>query len=134
MALTNSDRERLAHLLAMFSSNFDGEVVNAARAAERLIKRSGETWESVIIHGIAGPTRRETYEPPRHHHKPQPRERGAADHKAEVEACQEQAHLLTAWEQEFLTSILDRWSLSEKQRARLDQIKDKLKKYEGMDW
>jgi len=35
------DRDRLAKLLGMLGADHDGEVVNAARAADRLVRRSG---------------------------------------------------------------------------------------------
>jgi len=35
------DRDRLAKLLGMLRADHDGEVVNAARAADRLVRRSG---------------------------------------------------------------------------------------------
>ena len=33
----------------MFSSDFDGEIINAARAAHQLLKRHGIDWEDVLI-------------------------------------------------------------------------------------
>jgi hypothetical protein len=42
------DRKRLAKLLAMFSSDFDGEIVNAARMAETLRHASGHTWQELL--------------------------------------------------------------------------------------
>lgn len=133
MALSDQDRTRLARLLAMFSSDYEGEVLNAARAAERLIKRAGETWETVIApqfsRGIS-----EDYTSRHARASPQRREATQPAHWAEVKACQELSNFLTAWEIEFLHSLESRFELSEKQRARLDLIKEKLKKYEGVTW
>jgi hypothetical protein len=130
--LSSDDRDRLSKLLAMFSSTFDGEIVNAARAAERLVKARGETWETVIIaNGSAKAPRRE-WEPPRE--PPRKPRSYRSDFQDEIDACVAKGNLLTPWEREFLTSISDRMTLSEKQRAILDRIKTKLAKYEGMDW
>jgi hypothetical protein len=42
-------RARLAKLLAMFSSSSsDGEALNAARAADRLVRSCGVTWADVV--------------------------------------------------------------------------------------
>ena len=115
----------------MFSSTFDGEIVNAAKAAERLVKARGETWETVIVSGDARPQGDERWRekgPPR---KSRPHR---SDFQDEIDACVAKGNLLTPWEREFLTSISDRMTLSEKQRAILDRIKTKLAKYEGMNW
>jgi hypothetical protein len=40
--------DRLAKLLGMLGSDHDGEVVNAGRAADRLLRASGLTWFDVL--------------------------------------------------------------------------------------
>jgi hypothetical protein len=40
--------DRLAKLLGMLGSDRDGEVVNAGRAADRLVRSAGLTWFDVI--------------------------------------------------------------------------------------
>jgi hypothetical protein len=42
------DYNRLAQLLGMLGSDFDGEVVNAARLAHKLVTTSGLCWADVI--------------------------------------------------------------------------------------
>jgi hypothetical protein len=42
------DRERLAMILGMLGSAHDGEVVNAARLAGRMLKEAGLTWPQVL--------------------------------------------------------------------------------------
>ena len=42
------DAARLTRLLGMLGSEHDGEVLNAARLAHRLINQSGSTWAEVI--------------------------------------------------------------------------------------
>ena len=116
----------------MFSSTFDGEIVNAAKAAERLVKARGETWETVIVSGGAKAQQGEERWRDR---KPSPKSRSwRSDFQDEIDACVAKGNLLTPWEREFLTSISDRMTLSEKQHAILDRIKTKLSKYEGMNW
>jgi hypothetical protein len=46
-------RDRLVKILGMLGSNQDGEVLNAAHAAECLRRRLGMTWAQLIIKGIA---------------------------------------------------------------------------------
>ena len=132
MALSSHDREKLVRLLAMFSSDFDGEVVNAARATHRLIIKSGETWEQIIS---APPSLTWNFKATRKaYSKPAPTYYEDPEHWEEIKDCQKMANLLTSWELEFLTSILGRDSLTDKQRSRLDQIKAKLAKYKDVDF
>lgn len=42
------DRNRLAQLLGMLGSNFDGEIVNAGRLAVRLVKDARVTWSEPL--------------------------------------------------------------------------------------
>jgi hypothetical protein len=42
------DAARLARLLAMLGSEHDGEVLNAARLAQRAVVSAGATWEEVL--------------------------------------------------------------------------------------
>jgi hypothetical protein len=107
----------------MFGSTFDGEVVNAALAAERLVKMRGLTWEDVLLPGSNSESRREQ----------RPKWQAPDWHK-EVDACMARTNLLTAWEAEFLGSILSRDYLSPKQRSVLDRIKAKLDAYKDMNF
>lgn len=125
MPLSPEDRERLAKLMAMFSSTYDGEILNAAKAAERLVKNRGETWEAVLVQA----SRSTRHEQPKPKYKP-----ARTDFQDEIDACMEKVKYLTPWEQSFLTSISERWTLSEKQRAILDRIKEKLSHYEDLDF
>jgi len=108
----------------MFSGTFDGEILNAAKAAERLVKSRGETWESVITMISSNQSKRS--EP-----KPDPWRSSFQD---ETDACMKKTHLLTAWETEFLISISDRKTLSPKQQARFEQIKAKVASYSDMNF
>jgi hypothetical protein len=131
MPLSEKDRERLSNLLAMFSSSFDGEVVNAARAAERLVKARGETWESVIV--PPGTSDQSKHKKPNQQEQDRPKQR-RSPFQDEIDECQKKKGFLTPWEREFLDSISERFSLSDKQHAILNRIKDKLRGFKDMDW
>jgi hypothetical protein len=50
------DRDRLARLLGMLGSTFDGEALNAGRMANSLIREAGMTWAQVptgVDHAVA---------------------------------------------------------------------------------
>jgi hypothetical protein len=44
----HDDREKLAKILALMGSDHDGEVLSAARRAERQRKRMGLTWAELL--------------------------------------------------------------------------------------
>jgi hypothetical protein len=48
-SLSPTDLDRLTKLLGMFSSSFDGEVVNAARSAQQLVAERQTTWRDVLV-------------------------------------------------------------------------------------
>ncbi len=129
----------MVKLLSMFSSNHDGEVTNAARAAFRLLQANKLSWSDVLassadvpsydaystaFHAYAQKPRAYSYKPP-----------ADPEHWAEVKSCQDNSGLWTDWEKEFLDSLAKRTHpLTEKQRARLDQMKAKAEKYKDMTW
>jgi hypothetical protein len=50
MNLTEEQRRRLVRILGMMGSHHDGEILNAARAAQRLLGSLGlTTWEEVLL-------------------------------------------------------------------------------------
>jgi hypothetical protein len=51
--LSANEMQRLIMLLGMMGSDHDGEVMNAAKAAMRLLGKAGLTWEEVL-QGIPG--------------------------------------------------------------------------------
>jgi hypothetical protein len=109
-ALPFSDRQRLAKLLAVFSSDFDGEVVAAARAAHRLVHSLGLSWEDVI-HPNSGPA---------------PNSNTIQPWQTIVAACLKRPGRLRPWERDFLRSLADFVRISPKQRSVLDQIADRV--------
>ena len=46
--MTDRDRARLAAILGMLGSEFEGEQASAARQAEAFRKRHGLTWEQML--------------------------------------------------------------------------------------
>jgi hypothetical protein len=56
------DRTRLACVLGMLGSDHDGEVLNAARAAERMRREAGLTWPEILKSEAVPEPRAETEE------------------------------------------------------------------------
>lgn len=128
MPLDHKDRERLSRLLGMFGSDYDGEVLNAARAAHKLIKGKGETWETIITTAVSAPRPNQQKQ---REYRPEP-----PDYIDEIDLCMLRPNLMTPWEREFLVSLKasGRATPTEKQRAILDRIKAKMATYAGMNW
>jgi hypothetical protein len=56
VTLSEEQLRRLARLLNMMGSSHDGEVFNAARAAQRFLGSVGATmWEEVLLHNSSTP-------------------------------------------------------------------------------
>jgi hypothetical protein len=135
MALAPADQQKLARLLGMLGSSADGEALNAARLAQRLITAANVTWAELVA-APAAPTpaeidlhriellERDAFERGRQaglaERQEQPRSFPAwADH------CLHQCtRLLTAWETKFLDDfIAKRWSTpTPKQRLVFERI------------
>lgn len=47
--IPDETRERLVKLLGMCGSDHDGEVTNAARMADQLVRQSGCVWADLIV-------------------------------------------------------------------------------------
>ncbi len=91
MSARRLDRTRLANLLGMLGSAHDGEVVNAGRLADKLLRETGATWHEVL--GAAND--------PRQDEGPSPDGwRGLCD------ACLRRPLALTRWEHDFLETLL----------------------------
>jgi hypothetical protein len=102
------DRDRLARVLGMLGSGHDGEVLAAARQAERLRAEAGLTWFDIIARS-ATPAQQQLL--------------GWSVAEA-IDACIACPAALTAWDKKFLAGIArqrpDR--LSEKQLAILGRL------------
>jgi hypothetical protein len=81
------DRIRLAKLLGMLGSSHDGEVVNAGRAADRLVREAGLRWPDVTQPTLP------------------PAPYGADIVDDPIGFCLEQSEQLTDWEWQFLHSL-----------------------------
>ena len=57
------DRDRLARVLGMLGSAHDGEIIAAARQAERLRADAGLTWTDIVIPRLSAPQRRQKVGP-----------------------------------------------------------------------
>jgi hypothetical protein len=111
MTAATLDRERLAKLLGLLGSDQPGEVVNAARQAERLRREAGLSWSDIVaLGGGRVGSVREVRSP----HGGYTREL--------IERCLG-SDQISSWEIEFLCSVRrQRRPLSVKQIAVLDQI------------
>jgi hypothetical protein len=106
------NREKLAHILGMLGSAHDGEVAAAGRKAHAMVRDAGLTWPEVI----AAPA------------LPAPVGLGPGSTTWAVRFCADHSDLLDAWERGFVTSLrTQRRPLSEKQRARLSEIVEKVR-------
>lgn len=155
MPLSAKDQDRLVALLGLLSSDFDGEVLTAARKAQKLVKEADETWESVITgrkpDGTSnwwgqeqtqarpkqgGPTGSGGYHTHANRARPESDHRTSdyGAHRAETLEMLKRRHLLTSFEVEFLESIEGRDFLTEKQRPVFERIRRKMAGFAGMSW
>lgn len=106
-----SSRQKLAACLAMLGSSFDGEVLAAARAAERLRREAGVSWREIVDPPASQPL------PP-----PPKREPPRADWRDTVAQCLRQRGSLRPWEVGFLENLPNFARLSAKQSNCLNGI------------
>jgi hypothetical protein len=107
------DRARLARVLEMIGSSFDGEALVAARRAHTLVKAAGLSWESVL--SAPAETSNRWTEP--------------STVRDAIDRCIEFDEYLTEWERAFIGSIAGwRRPLSPKQKKRLDELVDKVRR------
>jgi hypothetical protein len=83
-------RERLAAVLGMLGSDHDGEVLSAARTAERLRQQAGVTWHDIVAPAAPQETTDDTT---------------ASDWRDLLDACCAYWPRLTAWERSFLDQL-----------------------------
>jgi len=129
---------RLTKACGMLGSDFDGERASAAHAATRMLRRHGLTWAELIQCALSA---QRASEPPKD--EPPPRQGPPRDHHCHGYRYRrsEPAHfargrtalecgprVITPWEHEFLTSILQRWSpFTERQGAALARIEKRIR-------
>lgn len=118
--MTTLDRVRLARVLGLLGSNHDGEVVNAGRIANDMVRAADMTWGEVLGDQGRALTRLS---------------------EAEDDFAAEARHMLdlgvmlgalTDWEIGFLRSI-QHWSgaLTERQQMFYDRLRDKVLNADG---
>lgn len=103
------DLDRLAHLLGMLGSRFDGEALNAGRLAHRLVRSAGSTWPEVLKRCTT------SWESPR-------------DTSEALMLCERWAYRLTDWERNFIASVQCRSRLSQRQERVIWDIADKIER------
>lgn len=106
MSARRIDRQRLAALLGMVGSDHDGEALNAARLADRMVRQSGATWFQVL----------ELADMSRAHEGPPVGWRGL------ISECLRKPCELTPWERRFLQSLQAFRRPSERQLDTLREI------------
>jgi hypothetical protein len=100
------DRDRLSKLLGMLGSDYDGEVLNAARAADRLVRDAGLRWPDIAM-PAPPPPRGYRFDP--------------------IRFCLAQPAALSDWEERFLRSIERQpYRLTPKQLGVLERIVEKV--------
>ncbi len=86
------DRQRLARVCGLFGSDHDGEVLAAARQAEKIRKKLGLTWAELLV----PPTRPRSADPPSEE---------LTDWRWACHFCLERSRLLTSWELNFVATV-----------------------------
>ena len=104
--LTAELRARIARLLGMCGSDHDGEVLNAARMADRLVRGLGLTWPSIIGIGALNDANTENYGDPL---------RGFASLEVACRFVLTRTPMLTAWERAFVLRLPGFTKLSSRQ-------------------
>jgi len=107
-------RRRLAQLLGMCGSDNDGEVTNAARLADRLVRQHGSTWLDVIGTDAIPPPAR----PPRQADRPSHATDPLRQFPSRAAACRfvlRRQYLPTDWELTFTRSLASQRRITPKQ-------------------
>ena len=97
-------RAKLAAVLGMMGSDHDGEVLSAARTAERLRRATNLTWSQLLIGPDAG---------------------ADLPWRELLDMARSRPELLSQWDRQFLTSIATQRTLSIKQQAVLRRIAER---------
>lgn len=105
------DLQKLVRVCGMLGSDHDGEVVAAARQAERIRKALGLSWDDLLI----SPAR------PTSHGRPPPHD--IPDWRRACQLCMTRFDILSNWEMTFLQSLARyRGQPSAKQLAVLERL------------
>ena len=112
--------DKLAKVLGMLGSDFDGEVAAAGRRADAMVKGAGLTWGQVIAPAAPRP------EPP---HRPPRRWRRVVSPTDGAALCLHWPEVLTGWEADFCRSIVGKRRISAKQAAVIERITAKVEAF-----
>jgi hypothetical protein len=118
--LTPDLAAKLAKILGMLGSDYNGEIAAAGRRANAMVKRAGLTWDEVI--SSSAPIPQQPHRPPRRWRKP-----GTPSDTAAL--CLQWSEVLTDWETNFCRSIIGRRRLSAKQADVLARIVDRVEAF-----
>jgi hypothetical protein len=100
--------EKLAKVVGLLASDFDGERANAAAAATKLLRAHGMSWADLVTPGAA------------------PAPRRPIGHRARALEALRHGLARTVWEVSFLHSVAGQEGrLSEKQEAVLRRIEER---------
>ena len=148
MALPPPDRDRLAKILGLLGSDYDGERASAGAMAWAFLRERGLTWFDLFSpspeksgresaryrRGFRGAeyrrgfrdgmeaARQEAAESSRQEAADHPEYRDARDWPAICAKCLDSRYHWTEWQREFLVSVSDFPFLSDKQRAVLERL------------
>jgi hypothetical protein len=108
-------RAKLAAILGMIGSAHDGEALNAARLADRLVRDHGLTWHDALTPPLMEQNQRQ---------RPDGRDFNpvAPDWSRTAAECSRYLHLLNRWEADFLAGLARFPRLSFEQRDVLRKI------------
>lgn len=137
-------RERLTKLIAMVGSDHDGEVINAVRAADRLLRQHKLTWHDFLLPNGGSPlvtvlqselasARRENQQlRAQLAARPSPFEQPDGNHAAQAQWALDLGLALNDFECGFLESIAARpWPLTERQQPVFARIMAKVQRMSG---
>ena len=123
------DIGRLRKLCGMFGSAHDGEIANAARMADRMLREAGLGWGDVLQTALPPPRQargRDYSWPPPRYTQPQPDE-PYGHWRMMVRLCAARLHLLSGREVAFIGSLRHRGAdPTERQLAWLTAIYDRV--------
>jgi hypothetical protein len=119
--LTPDLAAKLAKILGMLGSDYDGEIAAAGRRANAMVKGAGLTWDEVIT--SSAPIPQPTQRPRRRWRTP-----GTPSDTAAL-CLQWRDEVLTDWETDFCRSIVGRRRISTKQAGVLARIVDKVEAF-----
>jgi hypothetical protein len=119
--LTPDLAARLAKILGMLGSDYDGEIAAAGRSANAMVKRAGLTWDEVI--SSSAPIPQTPQYPRRRWRTP-----GTPSDTAAL-CLQWRDEVLTDWETDFCRSIVGRRRISAKQSDVLTRVARKVEAF-----